>query len=100
MWLNETWELIDEGDTTNQNIQREEIVVNSLSAKSVLTEHKQLKDRRNSKQNRNQLNIIDSKEFNDSISSLESVGEVDGPMSSIRSKGILDMYAFNPSKGK
>lgn len=100
MCLNETCELTDEGDTTNQNALRQEKAVNSLRTKSVLSEKRVQWDKTALNQNKNIQCISGLNKFNDSLSSLESIGEVDGPASSINTKGILDMYNFNPSKGK
>lgn len=99
MCLNETCELTDEGDTTNQNAFREDKTVNSLRTKSVLSGQRYVKDADELKPRKNSENITNSNKFNDSLSSLESIGKVDGPTSTINTKGILDMYNFNPSKG-
>lgn len=77
--LNETCELTDEGDITNQNSKQDAIVIKSLRAKSVvkdLPERPQYEFEQNHMQAMNEL-ILLNVNLNNTMSSLGSIDDID-----------------------
>ena len=77
--LNETCELTDEGDTTNQNNKKSEIVIKSLRAKSVvqdLSEHPQYVLEQNHAPTMKEMLLVNAN-LNNTMSSLGSIDDID-----------------------
>jgi hypothetical protein len=77
--LNETCELTDEGDTTNQNNKKSEIVIKSLRAKSVvqdLSEHPQYELEQNHAPTMKEMLLVNAN-LNNTMSSLGSIDDID-----------------------
>lgn len=96
-WLNETWELTDEGDITNQNLKWHENEIKSLRTKSVL-----LGKTIEFEQNNIPSSISNGKDLDNTISSWGSLNDIDESTmwgrktTSIKLKGINHLYKENP----
>lgn len=97
--LNETWELTDEGEIHHNN-RKPTQVIKSLRTKSVLAGLPDIKFEQKHAPKEGDM-LIESIELNNTMSSCESVGEIDGSVlcnknvTSLKSKGIKDLYAEN-----
>lgn len=95
--LNETWELTDEGDITNQNSKWHENEIKSLRTKSVL-----LGKTIEFEQNNIPSAMWDAKDLDNTISSWGSLNDIDESTmwgrktTSIKLKGISHLYKENP----
>lgn len=98
--LNETCELTDEGDTTNQNKNRDQKMIKSLKTKSVLRNKPEIElEQRRVQTIQNEF--LDTSDLNNTLSSFDSIDDIDESLlcrkkvTWLKSKWISDLYAQN-----